>query len=324
MDNDGELTPIPLPEFLQGTILRVVSSFNGLLFITCDVTGNELVIVTCNPATRRIHLVRHGTPSLVPVTAGIAFNLKDCLYKVFRFFKDLFETADCYACEVYAPGTESWKRIESVKYRPLINPYSSCNDQICIDGTLYWLGCREEDHGEVITCPACIMSVNMNDEKFKAIDFPGCRKVTQFSFLINLEGRLSLVTVDCPNLCITGPSGPGLPDFPAQAHLWLAEDLTQSTWSLKTSFKIRVPGMYTFKSVVARKSDIFFIIADVNDELHYHIYHVADSSWSVLALPQNDYHPTQFKWPAVFPFAESLHHCGGDNRFTYLIPNTKE
>lgn len=317
MDNNGEIGPIfSFPEVLRSMFPRVVNSIHGLLFMTCDIPDNQLLVWTCNPATHKVHVIPNGRPSAVRPTIGIAFDIKNCEYKVYRFYKDLLKSEeDGYACEVYAPVSKSWRKIGNVKYRPSVSPFSSCNDHLSVDGALYWLSYANDGQREA-TGPAFIMSISMNNDKFKTIYFPGCREVTQFSFLINLEGRLSLVTVDFPHLLI--------PNSPAQAHLWLAEDLGQSAWFLKSSFKIHVNGIKNFISVVARESDIFFIIADVKDALHHHIFHVSNSSWTVLDLPKNIYYPSDWNWSVAFPYAESLCPCGGgfDDRFR-LIPTAR-
>ena len=93
-----------------------------------------------------------------------------------------------YQCEEYSSSSGSWKRIGCVAHSPMSWRHVSIN------GTVYWFITSSEKEA---LYPSSILAVDM-EETFRTIDLP--KLVPEYSFLVELEGCLSLIALHVDNV----------------------------------------------------------------------------------------------------------------------------
>jgi F-box interacting protein len=291
MKGNGEIIEmITLPGCENLSPLSLVCSYTGL--ICCinypwirdlnmdneDMTDFEIRI--CNPSTREVFLLPKGSPSEKKLSIGVAFGPKTSEYKVFRFFYSKGESQDIHLeCEVYSSCTGSWRGIGVVQHCPM--GFQHCplgSNHVFVNGKVYWFIASEEDHD----IPGSILSVDI-EENFRTINLP--EEVTEHSFLVDLEGCLSLVAVY---------------DEDEIVDIWVLDDSNEPHWERKRSDYVTFSSLECVYYVAARKNEIFFITTD-----HYLIYSLDHATWTELDLEDT----FERNLPVVLPFTESLLPC---------------
>lgn len=291
MKGNGEIVEmITLPGHEDLYPLSMICSYTGL--ICCinyplihdldmdkvDMTDFEIRI--CNPTTREVFLLPKGSPSEKKPAIGVAFGPKTSEYKVFRFFYSKCESQDIHLeCEIYSSCTGSWRGIGVVQHFPM--GFQHCplgSNHISVNGKVYWFLASEEDHD----IPGSILSVDSEDN-FRTINLPD--EVTEHSFLVDLEGCLSLVAVY---------------DEDEIMDIWVLDDSNEPDWVRKHSDYVAFSSMECVYYVAAQKNEIFFITSD-----HYLIYSLDRAAWRELDLEDI----FERNLPVVLPFTESLLPC---------------
>ncbi|KAK2984796.1 hypothetical protein RJ640_004621 [Escallonia rubra] len=284
MEDFVATSEIMLPGFENLCSPRVICSVNGLICCTIDVSPSALIhyeIRICNPITREVLVLPKGCPSAKDPSVGLAFNGDNSEYKIYHFFYDPCDN-HC-ECEIYSSETGSWRGIGTVSEFPMVNLCSpNSADHIFVSGKLYWLMSSKED----TETPVSILSVSYN-EQFSTINLP--YEVTAWSFLIDLEGSLSLVCVDETEIGV---------------DIWVLEDHETSRWSLQGSGELDLENLAYFDSVVAIKREVFFIIRDLFHTSHYRVYDLDLQAWRTLTFPRYEGYS-----PVAFPFVKSLLPC---------------
>lgn len=297
--DSGEITKsFTFPYCNNSFPITIVCSFDGLLCcinypwkvgsgrIVEDVTGLEIRI--CNPFTRKALLLPKGSPSVENPFIGVAFGPKINEYKIFRFFcaKRISlarrqSRANRRQCEVYSSSTGSWSVIGRVPYFPMCSSHSPLgSNHVFVNGTIYWFIASDEDK----MIPGAILTVDI-EETFGTIDLPDA--VTEHSYLVDLEGCLSLVVIY---------------DEDEIVNIWSLEDRNEPKWGLICSHNVPFSNVECGLFVVARKNAIFFITSN-----HYYIYDLGHRFWRELDLSCI----SEKKFPVAFPYTESLLSCGG-------------
>jgi F-box interacting protein len=291
MKGNGEIIEmITLPGCENLSPLSLICSYTGL--ICCinyplihdlemdkvDMTDFEIRI--CNPATREVFLLPNGSPSEKKLSIGVAFGPQTSEYKVFRFFYSKLESEDIHLeCEVYSSRTGSWRGIGVVQHCPM--GFQHCplgSSHVFVNGKVYWFLASEEDHD----IPGSVLSVDM-EHNFRTINLPD--EVTEHSFLVALEGRLSLVAVY---------------DEDEIVDIWALNDSNEPHWERRRSDYVVFSSMECVYYVTARKNEIFFITTD-----HYLIYNLDHGTWTELDLEDI----FERNLPVALPFIETLLPC---------------
>ncbi|KAM1116986.1 hypothetical protein TB2_007320 [Malus domestica] len=198
IDGNGLITEvITLPHSENLSSLRMICSYNGLTCFTnypwyihsrrIQASEEDLKIYICNPATHETRALPIGSPSEAELSMGVAFGPGASEYKVFRFFSsnsdDNGEELNP-ECEIFSSSTGACKGICRVQQSPLGAHHIFCN------GKVYWFMAGEEDRETIED----VLSVDM-EGNFKTIELPD--DTTDWSFLIDLDGCLSFVVVNC-------------------------------------------------------------------------------------------------------------------------------
>ncbi|XVF77628.1 hypothetical protein PTKIN_Ptkin14bG0061500 [Pterospermum kingtungense] len=297
--DSGEITKsFTFPYCDNFSTITIICSYDGLLCcinypwkadsgrIVEDVTDLEIRI--CNPVTRKALLLPKGSTSEEIPSIGVAFGPQINEYKIFRFFSakrislaKRQSHANRRQCEVYSSSTRSWSVIGCVPYCPMRSSHSPLgSNHVFVNGNIYWFIASDEDK----MIPGSILIVDI-DENFGTIDLP--KEVTEHSYLIDLEGCLSLVVVY---------------DEDEIVNIWILEDRNEPKWQLICSDHVPFSNDECVEFVVARKNAIFFITSN-----HYYIYDLDHRVWRELDLPSI----SEKKFPVAFPYTESLLSCSG-------------
>ncbi|EOY12567.1 F-box family protein-related, putative isoform 2 [Theobroma cacao] len=297
-DGDEITKRITFPYCDNLSPLAIICSFDGLLccinytwkvdsgMIVEDVTDLEIRI--CNPVTRKALLLPKGSASEEKPSIGVAFGPQINEYKIFRFFcakrislAKRQSRANRRQCEVYSSSTGSWSVIGRVPYCPMQSSHSPLgSNHVFVNGKIYWFIASDEDH----MTPGSILTVDI-DENFGTIELP--KEVTEHSYLVDLEGCLSLVAVY---------------DEDEIVNIWILEDKDKPKWELKCSDPVPFSNDECVEFVVARENEIFFITSN-----HYYIYELDQRFWRELDL--ND--TSEKKFPVAVAYTESLLSCDG-------------
>ncbi|XP_050370389.1 uncharacterized protein LOC126788439 [Argentina anserina] len=309
IDADAEVTEtVSLPTDESLSTLSMVCSYNGLICLTNfpvtldsnsfeGETREDLLILICNPATHEFDLLPKCSPSKEDLGIGVAFGPDICEYRVFRFFHSKLnpeivrpvqevvqfrildpntrpETVLPPECEIYSSRTGAWSYIGHVQHRPMGAHH------IFVNGKVYWFIPSEEKPD----IPGSILSVDMG-EHFEVIGLP--ETLTELSFLIDIQGCLSVVTVS---------------DKDEPVAIWILKNENESVWEKKCGADIPYAGMMEeLHSVASRESEIFFITAR-----YYTILDTNDSSWDLV-----EFEEFEFNAHSVFPYTASLLPCTG-------------
>ncbi|XVE50542.1 hypothetical protein DITRI_Ditri01bG0171100 [Diplodiscus trichospermus] len=297
--HSGEITrTIAFPYCNNLSTLTIICSFDGLLccinyswkvdsgMIVEDVTDLEIRI--CNPATRKALLLPKGSPSEENPSIGVAFGPQINEYKIFRFFcpkrislAKRKSNANHRQCEVYSSSTGSWSVIGCVPYCPMHSSHSPLgSNHVFVNGNIYWFIASDEDN----MIPGSILTVDI-EETLGTIDLPN--EVTEHSYLVDLEGHLSLVAVY---------------DEDGIVNIWILEDNNEPKWVLKCSDNVPFSNDECVEFVVARENGIFFITSN-----YYFIYDLDHRFWRELDLSSI----SEREFPVAFAYTESLLSCGG-------------
>ncbi|GLT83493.1 hypothetical protein SLE2022_017800 [Rubroshorea leprosula] len=273
--------------------LCIIASVDGLIFCvnhavlgnTTDKDGNDLEIRIYNPATKNVLLLPRGSPSKKLPRIGVAFGPKINEYKVFRFFCAKHnppaegKSRPNYYCEVYSSSTGSWRVIGHPPGFPMPanqGPLLGSN-HIFLNGKVHWFVASKEDR----KVPGSILTVDV-EENFGKIDLP--QKITKCSYLVNLEGCLSLLVVY---------------DESRMLDIWILKDCHKLKWEKKCSVLSPFSELEPISAVVALKSEILFMT-----DFHYLLYNVEDRIWRNLVNMPDPLE--QRRHPAVFTYTESL------------------
>lgn len=294
VDGDGVTTEvITLPGFENVSSLSMICSYNGLICFTIypwfphlymsQPVEEDLEILICNPATREIRLLPRGSPAEQELGIGVAFGPGTSDYRVFRFFSSIFEKPVVSPqCEIFSSSTGTWRGIGFVQQYPM------GANHVFFNGQVYWFIASEEDH----STPGSILSVDMEDS-FKTIELP--EEVTAHSFLIILEGFLSLVAVYDDDLIM---------------DVWMLKDANESYWEKKCSAYIEHAVEECIDSVAGRNNEFFFITTE-----HYFIFNTDRTTWEQLYLQEGFGQDS----PVVFTYTESLLPCKYYKCFQFII-----
>ncbi|XP_040988704.1 F-box protein At5g49610 [Juglans microcarpa x Juglans regia] len=293
MKSNGEITEmITLRDCENISSQSLICSYSGL--ICCinyplipnskmdevDLTDFEIRI--CNPTTREIFFLPKGSPSETEISIGVVFCPITTEYKVFRFFHSKHESQDIHLeCEIYSSCTGSWRGIGVVQHHPM--GFRHCplgSNHVFVNGKVYWFVALEEDQ----YTPGSILSIDI-EENLRTINLP--EEVTEHSFLVDLEGCLSLVAVH---------------DGDEVVNIWVLDDSNQPNWEIKCSVDTAFSSMECVDFVTARKNEVFFITTE-----HYLIYNVDYGTWTELDLADT----FERNSPVAFPYTESLLPCCG-------------
>ncbi|XP_068339402.1 putative F-box protein At4g17780 [Pyrus communis] len=189
IDGNGVITEvITLPHSENLSSLRMICSYNGLTCFTNYPWYIHSRRIQCNPATHETRALTIGSPSEAELGMGVAFGQGVSKYKVFHFFSSNFDDDDKEElnpeCEIFSSSTGAWRGIGRVQQSPLGAHHIICN------GKVYWFMAEEEDRETVED----VLSVDM-EGNFKTIELPD--DTTDWSYLIDLDGCLSFVVVNC-------------------------------------------------------------------------------------------------------------------------------
>lgn len=280
VDASGTVTEsITLPGCENLSFLSMNCCHNGLVcFTNCPwdpeskrtkVLLTDVEIRICNPATRDVHLLPQGSPSVMEPVIGVAFGVTD--YKVFRIFQSNSDSQDLrIECEVYSPSSGTWRGIGSVPECPMHS------DNVYVDGKVYWFLVSEEDH-EV---PGSILSVDM-EENFRIVELP--EEVTAHAFLTELDGSLCLVAIYDDDLIM---------------DIWILRSCNgDDYWDRKCSDYIPYSTMEDTDAAAGRNNEIFIITTE-----HYYIYDIERRVWTELDFEDE----FDRNCPAVYPYTDSL------------------
>nr|GMD56169.1 putative F-box protein At1g19160 isoform X1 [Ipomoea batatas] len=285
MENNGESSQLTLPGFHNGLSSIEICSFNGLLCISGDTEEDDLEIRICNPTTREVTVLpRCSLPGKFS-SVGVVFDA-ETNYKVFRFCCDEFECEDDFCeCEVYESYDGTWRNIGQVPTGPKVNWFAPvCPTSVCVQGRLYWLAWNKEDRES----PAFVQSVDM-EGNFSRISLP--EDLNGYTFLINLDGVLSVVAVD---------------DSETYVDILVLEDNKETgfTWSCKACAELELEFIASFNSVVGGKDEILFIF-DMFTEFRYRVLNLTERTWRELDVPA----ALKGRYSIALPFVESLLPC---------------
>ena len=189
MKTDGEtveMITLSGHEYLYNC--QMICSSNGsICWIDCH--GTYLDIFICNPATRDVLLLPKSRLHDEDPSFGVGFGPGINEYKVFWFFyaRRPYQGIS-YQCEEYSSRSGSWKRIGCVAHSP------TSWKHVSIKGTVYWFITSSEKEA---LYPSSILAVDM-EETFRTIDLP--KLVPEYSFLVELEGCLSLIALHVDNV----------------------------------------------------------------------------------------------------------------------------
>lgn len=289
--SNGEiLEMITLPGFENLSPLSLICSYTGL--ICCinypwvsesnkdEVNMTDFEIRICNPATREVFLLPKGCPSEKRLSIGVGFGPKTFEYKVFRFFHSKCESEDIHLeCEVYSSDIGSWRGIGASEHYPM--GFQHCplgSNHVYVEGKVYWFVASEEDHD----IPGSILSVDM-EENFRTINLPA--EVTEHSFLVDLEGCLSLVVVY---------------DDDEIFDIWVLHNSNEPNWERIQSDYVAFSNIECVHFVAARKKGLFFITTD-----RYLLYNLKRRTWTELDFSD----AFEKNLPVVYPFTETLLPC---------------
>lgn len=292
MNADGEIfEEIKLPGLENVLFPRVICSYNGLICCINDAShfsdGSDIDIRICNPATRVVFLLPKGSPSKEVLSIGVAFSHGMNEYKVFRFFRSGCESeGEHYECEIYSSISRMWRGMGIVEVYPMGFNYK-CSmgfNHVCVDGKLYWFICSDsEDEGDV---PGSILSVDM-DENFQRISLPDSVILTHHSYLVEIEGLLSLIAMD--------------EEFDKVMSIWVLQDSVGPTWVEKWSTVSPKFDYECINSVAVRANEIFISTTE-----SCYIFNMDKETWRGVQLANLDGDST-----VVFTFTESLLPCNG-------------
>lgn len=293
MEENGIISEdVPLIGFEEVCSPEIMCFLNGLACsVNEDCEGlNDVDINIFNPITHDSILLPRGTPSRHMPSVGIGFDPKTNAFKAFRFFSttpkgEVFK----FKCEVYTTDSAGWRIIsEDVKepHRSSIHPF--CPYYASIAGAVYWF---VESQGT----PLHILSVDMNDS-FTEINLP--TRLHEWSFLIELEGCLSVVHLTNPGLCAVSQNGDPIPYL----EVYKFEN---SRWYLRSRAVIDLVNVHSFNSVASRNNEIFFVIKHEDESICFLVHDFVEGSFTTLDLEEQfeDY------CPVAFPFVESLVKC---------------
>ena len=137
----------------------------------------------------RCSLIPKSRPHDEDPSFGVGFGPGINEYKVFWFFyaRRPYQGIS-YQCEEYSSSCGAWKRIGCVAHSPMSWRHVSIN------GTVYWFITSSEKEA---LYPSSILAVDM-EENFRTIDLP--KLVPEYSFLVELEGCLSLIALHVDNV----------------------------------------------------------------------------------------------------------------------------
>lgn len=295
MEENGKISQdIPLSGFENTCSPEIICFLNGLI-CSVDEDGddlNEVNIRIFNPITRDTVILPRGSPSVVVPSVGIAFDPKSNDFKTFRFFSDSSVGDVKYKCEVYTSSSTAWRKISEDIQRPICSPFHLfCPYYASVAGVMYWFVWSQEEPGT----PVRILSVDMNDN-FTEINLPAI--LHQWSFLIELEGCLSVVHVNNSELY-----APGEHEDP-QPYVEVYK-LENCGWHLRSKAMIDLIDVHSFNSVAARDNEIFFIIRLEDESFCYLIFDFVERTFKSLDLEDS----FEGYSPVAFPFAESLLKC---------------
>ncbi|KAE8732177.1 Detected protein of confused Function [Hibiscus syriacus] len=243
----------------------------------------DLEIRFCNHVTRKALLIPKGSPSKEKPSIGVAFGPKINEYKIFRFFSakrislaKQQSRVNRGQCEVYSSSTRSWSVMGRVTFCPM-HPRHSClgSTHVFVNGTIYWFIASDEDQ----MIPGSILTIDI-EETFGRINLP--MDVTEHSYLVDLKGCLSLVTVH---------------DEDEIMDIWILEDKNEPKWELKCSDQVPLSNDECVEFVVARENDIFVIASK-----HYYIYDSDHKVWRKLDISM----AFEMNFPVAFTYTESF------------------
>ncbi|KAE8732444.1 Detected protein of confused Function [Hibiscus syriacus] len=298
VDNNGEIDKrLSFPYCENFSPITIICSFDGLLCCmnypwkadSGRVVDDEidLEIRICNPVTKKALLIPRGSLSNEKPSIGVAFGPKINEYKIFRFFSAKFislakhPSRNSRQCEVYSSSTGSWSVIGRVPYCPMHSSHSPLgSNHVFVNGKIYWFIALDEDP----LIPGSILTVDL-DETFGTINLPG--DVTEHSYLVNLKGCLSLVSVH---------------DEDEIMNIWILDSRNEPKWELKCRDIVPFSNDECAEFVVAMENDLFVITSS-----QYHIYDSEYRFWRELYLPRM----FETNFPVAFTYTESLLSCGG-------------
>ncbi|KAH6834799.1 hypothetical protein C2S53_000884 [Perilla frutescens var. hirtella] len=296
MDIDGKSYPyVTLPPSLaKDCSLRLICSFNGLIFFTKLVGEDDLAIHICNPATQEVIEVPRGSPSAVIPSIGVLFEPNRNKYMIFRFFSDAFELEEIsYKYEIYTPDDGDWGRISEVEQCPVTN--LACHyfpTHLCVGGRMYWLVWSEQN-GEV---PDYIRCVDV-DGDLTRLELPETDRTefNVFTFLADYEGGLALVAVCDDESCL---------------FFWSLTDHDTSSWSLHGGAELNMHSyIERINSIVSVGQELLFII-NIDDApfFCFKFLNANEMTWREI-----DCHlqPEESE-PVAFQYEESLFRCEGE------------
>ncbi|XP_057950378.1 F-box protein At5g49610 [Malania oleifera] len=289
--DDGVITErISLPGLENLSSVRLICSFNGLICCVGNASPSadmiDLNILICNPATREVLLLPRAASSREEYSIGLAFDRKTNEYKVFWFFNAARKSHHKhYKCEIYSSITGSWKSIGSVAHFPMRSlPIKCCplsSSHVCIDGTAYWFISSKDDP----SIPGSILAVDM-EENFRTVSLP--QDVTELSFLVELEGFLSLVSIYIDEKIV---------------QTWiLFDEFDQTTWWKERADHIPIDDPQCYFTAALRHHEIFFITSSC-----YLIYNLENGLWKDIDL----WDPLGTNYASAFAYIESLLPCNG-------------
>ncbi|KAL8033629.1 hypothetical protein ABFS82_13G173300 [Erythranthe guttata] len=308
MDRDGVVSEyVSLPYLEEDSSLKLLCSFNGLVFCTKSVGEDELGIQVVNPATQEVLEIPGTSPSEITESVGVLFDTKKNGYKIFRFLYDESESNDnsnC-KCEVYTPDTREWRKISGIVKGPVPNLLSHLfPSHVCVGGIMYWLVWSEED----IEVPGYILSIDM-DENITRVelptivisDEPGGGDVQMvdaitfniLTFLTEYEGSLACVSVD---------------DDESNVYIWLLTDHGKSTWCGKGGAPLLIDAsLGGINSIVSVDKELLFILnPDMENHFFFHFLNVEEMTWRISCEGVFKIGECE---PFVLPYAESLFRC---------------
>ncbi|KAH6767996.1 hypothetical protein C2S51_013332 [Perilla frutescens var. frutescens] len=294
MDIDGKSYPyVTLPPSLaKDCSLRLICSFNGLIFLTKSVGEDDLAIHICNPATQEVIEVPRGSPSAVTPSIGVLFEPTRNKYMIFRFFSDAFESEETsYKYEIYTPHDGDWSRISEVKQCPVTNP--ACPlfpTHKCIGGRMYWLVWSEEDY-EVPDYILCV-DVDGNLTKLKLPETDRT-EFSLFTFLVDYEGSLALVAVCDDETCL---------------FFWSLTNHDTSLWLLHGGAELSTPtSIDSINSIVSVGQELLFILGiSLPPFFCFKFLNADEMTWREI---DGHFQPEECE-PVAFQYEESLFRCG--------------
>lgn len=293
MDIDGKTSPyVTLPPSLDKDFsLRLICSFNGLIFLTKLVGEDDLAIHICNPATQEVIEVPRGSPSAVTPTIGVLLEPNRNKYTIFRFFSDAFELEETsYKYEIYTSDDGDWGRITEIEQCPVTNmscPYFPTH--VCVGGRMYWLVWSKEksDVPDYILC----VDVDGNLTKLKLPETEWT-EYNLFTFLVGYEGCLALVSVYDDESCL---------------FFWSLTNHDTSSWLLHGGPRLSEPcTIECINSIVAVGHELLFIInVAFSPFFSFKFLNAEQMTWRKIDC---HFRPGECE-PVAFQYEESLFRC---------------